>query len=240
MRNILTCILFSLTAGAANIAAAVTIERQITYDLTTATVRYAGPSNVIIDGSSAPVSTESFVPVRGDIIDITVNFAPGQLLTLSASSAGNNILQFSAVLLPTVDPQVPPWQTAGSVTVRRDGLELIGVTGNLPTNFPPPNVSGPGGVLDIRAAGLAYLPYSVSFSGFHITGTVSGTPYPFLPDTAFSNAFVYFQAGDYMITAVPEPSIAVMLMGGLIVVGGVGHIRHCQSSSNNRRECFAS
>ncbi|MEN9865741.1 MAG: hypothetical protein RL748_1331 [Pseudomonadota bacterium] len=146
---------------------------------------------------------------QGDIIDLTVNFAPGASAHLTSTGGvqvfSKNIWQ---------DGLRSPAGTS-NFTITNTSFNLLGAQGSFPAQLNLPNLTGGSGGILTWAAGN-YLPagQDVTFTGMHARFTVgalqNGQSY-------YLGTTVYARGDQLSFTApaVPEPTTWGMLLGGL-------------------------
>lgn len=199
-KQIISSILSFAAIFAGNVASAniITINRLLT-------VASLNDTSALAVGN---VFTPSVAIQVGDIVDLTLNFLPGQAVHIT-STGGNQ------VFAPAILQDDSLSSLNGSIfSIDNASLELIGLRGTFPSVVTTPTQSSGYSIIG-ATFGTNYINagQSFSFTGIHTTFQVTA-----LNENLryYNNAFLYV-AGDgvAVTTAVPEPETYVMLAAGL-------------------------
>ena len=145
----------------------------------------------------------------GDTVDLTVNFLPGQRLTMSSSGG---LSFFTGWLYHDGNPP-----NSSAFSIANIDYSLTGLMGTLAQPFSP----------DLQSSGVAHLGAgyfgsyidageSVSFTGYHVSYDVTalqeGT-------SSYTDAWVLFTAD--RVSVVPEPGTYALMALGLVGISGL-------------------
>jgi hypothetical protein len=147
----------------------------------------------------------------GDTFDYTINFAPGQQLTI------DNLSMIWAFSFANVSSDVTG--TGNLSLLDSTGAALY--TSNTKTDTEQFIHFGQ----IFYASDFASLPTTVSFSGLHYVGTVDSYSDPGVTVRTYDDPAFYFNAYRYTVTAVPEPETYALMLAGLGLLGGIARRR---------------
>ena len=141
----------------------------------------------------------------GDVFDFTMNFMPGQTLTL------NNPQMFWAFSFADVSSDV---QGTGQLTLL-DAAGLPLLTSDMKTDT---EGSVHFGQFFYASDFTGGLPSSVTIGGLHYVGTVDAYVEPGVTTRQYADPRLTLTADSVVVNAVPEPAPSLMLLAGLAAV----------------------
>jgi hypothetical protein len=150
----------------------------------------------------------------GDTFNYTINFLPGQQLTI------NNLSQIWAFSYADLSTDV---NGTGSLSLL-DSTGAAIYTSNVKTDTEGSVHFGQ----FFSNTDFPSLPASVTFSGLHYVGTVNYYVDPTVTVRTYDDPAFYFSAGSYTTTPVPEPT--TMVAGALLLLPfGLSAVRHLRN-----------
>jgi MYXO-CTERM domain-containing protein len=208
IKEIRTLLLAGASLGVAQASIGSTIMINTTVDLSTANF-FNNPANPIGVSETHPLPESVLVSV-GDTVDMTVNFAIGQILNIR-SGGGNQFL--SGWLIQDFNLSIPG---TSNFTITNASLTFLDLNGSTVRTLAKPSESNGNAQLGPLFQG-AYIPFNetLSFSSYRTIFTVTalqGIQYyagPYVQFADLNGGLVT------LTTAVPEPSNAALLLLGV-------------------------